>query len=127
MNNKFVIAVYVDNRFGVLTRVTSMFTRRGFNIDTLTVGEIEKCPQAYRVITQIMSRGGDADQFLNARGGEGDVGVAVEPILTILLIIADRVLVVGVLDGHRLHNGFLLVVRAIIEWVNLFRGRYRLR
>ena len=38
-NNKFVIAVYVDNRFGVLTRVTSMFTRRGFNIDTLTVGE----------------------------------------------------------------------------------------
>ena len=35
--NKFVIAVYVDNKFGVLTRVTSMFTRRGFNIDALTV------------------------------------------------------------------------------------------
>lgn len=38
---KYVIAVYVDNKPGVLTRVSSMFTRRGFNIDTLTVGEIE--------------------------------------------------------------------------------------
>ena len=39
--SKFVIAVYVDNKYGVLTRVTSMFTRRGFNIDALTVGETE--------------------------------------------------------------------------------------
>ena len=39
---KFVIAVYVENTAGVLTRVTSMFTRRGFNIDTLTVGETER-------------------------------------------------------------------------------------
>lgn len=39
--SKYVIAVYVDNKPGVLTRVSSMFTRRGFNIDTLTVGEIE--------------------------------------------------------------------------------------
>ena len=38
---KYVIAVYVDNKFGVLTRVTSMFTRRGFNIDALTVGKTE--------------------------------------------------------------------------------------
>lgn len=39
--NKFVLSVYVDNKSGVLTRVSSMFTRRGFNIDTLTVGETE--------------------------------------------------------------------------------------
>ncbi len=38
---KFVIAVLVDNQFGVLTRVSGMFTRRGFNIDSLTVGETE--------------------------------------------------------------------------------------
>ena len=42
MGNRFVIAVYVDNKSGVLTRVTAMFTRRGFNIDTLTVGETER-------------------------------------------------------------------------------------
>ena len=41
-NNRFVIAVYVDNTAGVLTRVTAMFTRRGFNIDALTVGETER-------------------------------------------------------------------------------------
>ena len=39
--NRIVIAVYVENKYGVLTRVTSMFTRRGFNIDTLAVGETE--------------------------------------------------------------------------------------
>ncbi len=38
---KFVIAVLVENQSGVLTRVSSMFTRRGFNIDSLTVGETE--------------------------------------------------------------------------------------
>ncbi len=43
MNNekRFVIAIYVDNKAGVLTRVSGMFTRRAFNIDALTVGETE--------------------------------------------------------------------------------------
>ncbi len=52
-NNKFVIAVYVDNKAGVLTRVTGMFTRRGFNIDALTVGETEH--SEYSRITICMS------------------------------------------------------------------------
>ena len=56
MENKFIIAVYVDNQSGVLTRVTSMFTRRGFNIDTLTVGETER--SEYSRIT-ICLRGDD--------------------------------------------------------------------
>ena len=63
-NNKFIIAVYVENKAGVLTRVTGMFTRRGFNIDTLTVGETER-PE-YSRITMCMS--GDAyvkEQMLN--------------------------------------------------------------
>ena len=51
--HKFVIAVYVDNQAGVLTRVTGMFTRRGFNIDALTVGETER-PE-YSRITICMS------------------------------------------------------------------------
>ncbi len=52
-NNQFVLAVYVDNSPGVLTRVTAMFTRRGFNIDALTVGETED--SAYSRITIAMS------------------------------------------------------------------------
>jgi len=35
------IAILVHNRFGVLNRVTSMFRRRQFNINTLTVSETE--------------------------------------------------------------------------------------
>ena len=38
MEKKFLLAVYVDNKAGVLTRVSAMFTRRGFNIDSITSG-----------------------------------------------------------------------------------------
>ena len=34
-----VISLLVDNQSGVLARVASLFNRRGFNIDTLTVSE----------------------------------------------------------------------------------------
>ncbi len=40
-NNQYVIGVIVSNISGVLSRVSGMFTRRGFNIDCLTVGETE--------------------------------------------------------------------------------------
>ena len=62
--NKFVIAVYVDNRFGVLTRVTSMFTRRGFNIDALTVGETE-CPEYSRITICLSGDGYAREQLIN--------------------------------------------------------------
>ena len=38
---KYTIAVLVKNQFGVLNRVTSMFRRRQFNINSLTVSETE--------------------------------------------------------------------------------------
>ena len=62
--NKFVIAVYVDNKFGVLTRVTSMFTRRGFNIDALTVGETES-PEYSRITICMSGNGYARDQMIN--------------------------------------------------------------
>ena len=36
------IVVYVENKPGVLSRVVSLFRRRAFNIDSLTVGRTEK-------------------------------------------------------------------------------------
>ena len=62
--NKFVIAVYVENKFGVLTRVTSMFTRRGFNIDALTVGETES-PEYSRITICMSGNGYARDQMIN--------------------------------------------------------------
>ena len=41
MEQQYVIGVLVANISGVLSRVSGMFTRRGFNIDCLTVGETE--------------------------------------------------------------------------------------
>ncbi|MDQ3850909.1 MAG: acetolactate synthase small subunit [Actinomycetota bacterium] len=38
---KHVLSILVENKPAVLTRVTSLFARRGFNIDTLTVGPTE--------------------------------------------------------------------------------------
>ncbi len=45
---RFVISILVSNHSGVLSRVSGMFTRRGFNIDTLTVGETES-PEFSRI------------------------------------------------------------------------------
>ena len=63
-NGKFVIAVYVDNKYGVLTRVTSMFTRRGFNIDALTVGETES-PEYSRITISLSGDGYAREQLIN--------------------------------------------------------------
>jgi len=48
---RFVIAVYVENKFGVLARVSGLFMRRGFNIDSLTVGETEDSEYSRITIT----------------------------------------------------------------------------
>ena len=38
---RYVLSVLVRNSSGVLTRVSGLFSRRGFNIDSLTVGRTE--------------------------------------------------------------------------------------
>ncbi len=38
---KRIYSVLVENRFGVLSKVASLFARRSFNIDSLAVGETE--------------------------------------------------------------------------------------
>ena len=64
MENKFIIAVYVDNQAGVLTRVSAMFTRRGFNIDALTVGETER-PEYSRITISMRGDNNAKEQLIN--------------------------------------------------------------
>jgi acetolactate synthase-1/3 small subunit len=40
-SQQFIVSLLVNNHSGVLTRVSSLFARRAFNIDSLTVGETE--------------------------------------------------------------------------------------
>jgi acetolactate synthase-1/3 small subunit len=56
MLNTFV--VHVENNPGVLTRVSSLFRRRAFNIDSLTVGRTEK-PEVSRMTITVEA---DVDQ-----------------------------------------------------------------
>lgn len=48
---QFVISIRVSNKFGVLSRVSSMFSRRGFNIDSLTVSATETAGVSRMTIT----------------------------------------------------------------------------
>ena len=41
MNTTHVLSVLVENHAGVLSRVTGLFSRRMYNIDSLSVGETE--------------------------------------------------------------------------------------
>lgn len=54
--NRHVLSVLVENQSGVLSRVSGLFSRRGYNIDSLTVGETED-PKISRMT--IVVRGDD--------------------------------------------------------------------
>ncbi|MBQ9920950.1 MAG: acetolactate synthase small subunit [Clostridia bacterium] len=61
---RFVIAVYVENKYGALTRVTGMFMRRGFNIDSLTVGETDD-PAFSRITITLKGDDNAREQLIN--------------------------------------------------------------
>ncbi len=41
MNERFTVGLIVRNRFGVLNRIAGLYGKRGYNIDSLSVGETE--------------------------------------------------------------------------------------
>ena len=53
---KHTISVLVENHFGVLARVSGLFSARGYNIDSLCVGETEN-PEVSRMT--VVVRGDD--------------------------------------------------------------------
>ena len=61
---KFTVAILVNNQFGVLNRVTSMFRRRQFNISSLTVSETES-EDFSRITVQSEGDGVKKEQLIN--------------------------------------------------------------
>lgn len=59
---RHVLSVLVRNSSGVLTRVSGLFARRGFNIDSLTVGRTEN-PEISRMTIVLMGNEYILEQF----------------------------------------------------------------
>ncbi len=49
---KYTLSVHVENKPGALMRVSSMFARRGFNIESLAVGPTER-PEVSRITLRV--------------------------------------------------------------------------
>ena len=58
-----VVSLLVDNQAGVLTRISSLFTRRGFNIDSLTVSATND-PAISRITVTVYGDRRRLDQLL---------------------------------------------------------------
>lgn len=54
MQNRYVLSILVQNHYGVLRRISSLFSRRGYSIESLSSGDAEK-PELSRVT--VVARG----------------------------------------------------------------------
>ena len=59
---KHILAIIVENHAGVLCRVAGLFSRRGYNIDSLSVGETEKSDVS-RITVSVTCDGKIIDQI----------------------------------------------------------------
>lgn len=74
---KFIIGLLVKNRFGVLNRISGMFSRRGFNIDSLVVGETEN-PEFSRMTITMTGDDYARDQIIKQLAKIPDVSEVAE-------------------------------------------------
>lgn len=51
VKRRHTLAVLVDNEFGVLARVIGLFSGRGYNIESLTVAEVEEGSSRITIVT----------------------------------------------------------------------------
>ena len=111
MLNTFV--VYVENKPGVLTRVASLFRRRAFNIDSLTVGRTEK-PEVSRMTIVVDA---DRDQALRVEANLYKlVNVLLVENVTGKLAICRDLAIIKVPASHTERS-------PILEIVHVFRAR----
>lgn len=111
-NSKYTISVLVANKPGVLARVASLFRRRNFNIESLTVGTTDR--EDISRMTIVVN---------------GDMRV-VEQVMKQLNKLIDVIKVSDVTEMSVERELVLLKVKAtsetrgeIVELANIFRGR----
>jgi acetolactate synthase-1/3 small subunit len=107
------LSVLVENKPGVLARVSGLFSRRGFNIESLAVGPTEH-PEISRITILVSVEGNALEQVVKQLNklvnvlkiAELDAGQAVQRELLLVKVRAD--------DGTR---------RAMLDIVELFNAK----
>lgn len=111
--DQFLLAVLVANRFGVLSRVAGLFSRRGYNIDSLNVSETDD-PKISRMTIIVTGDEYIKSQIVKQLEKLHDV-IRVELMPEEGIIAREHLLVKIRVTGE---------TRAeIIEAVNIFRGK----
>ncbi|MBX7268547.1 acetolactate synthase small subunit [Micromonospora sp. Llam7] len=107
------LSVLVENKPGVLARVSGLFSRRGFNIDSLAVGETEN-PDVSRITIVVNAESSPLEQVTKQLNKLVNVLKIVE--LDPSISVARELLLVKVRADRN--------ARAqVLETVNLFRAR----
>ena len=70
--NSYTLAILVNNKSGVLMRVVALFSRRGYNIDSLSVGETED-PRTSRITIVVTGDRQIVEQIIRQVGKLVDV------------------------------------------------------
>jgi acetolactate synthase-1/3 small subunit len=108
-----VVSVLVENRAGTLSRVSGLFSRRGFNIDSLTVGETED-PSVSRMTIAVTGADSVLEQIIKQLGKLVDV-IAVRE-LDSAACVRREIMLVKVKVDEKTRPG-------VLEVVSIFRSR----
>ena len=111
--NHHVVSVLVENRAGTLSRVSGLFSRRGYNIDSLTVGETED-PSVSRMTIAVTGDDSVLEQIIKQLGKLVDV-IAIRE-LNPSSCIRREILLVKINAGEKTRP-------AVIEIAGIFRSR----
>lgn len=109
---KHTISILVENHFGVLARVSGMFSTRGYNIDSLCVGETED-PSISRMTAVVHGDDDVIDQIIKQLNKLVEV-IEVEDLSRESFVERELVMIKVAADGTR---------REIIEMANIFRAK----
>ena len=109
----YIIATLVENKPGVLYEVSNMFRRRGFNIDSISVGTAETTDMARMTIT--------------VRGDDNTVEQIVKQLSKIISVIKVSILdpmstVTREMALIKVHTPDSKTRSDIIQYVEIFRG-----
>ena len=110
---KYTIGMLVSNQFGVLTRISGMFARRGFNIDSLVVGVTED-PTRSRMTITMTGEDADRDQIIRQLEKLHDVYVVRE--MEPSTIVSRELIMIKVAANAQTRQ-------EIIDAVNVFRNK----